>query len=245
MAESKWLRIFHQSAARTELVCFPPAGGAASAYHALSGALTPAVQVLAVQYPGRQDRLGDRLIESIDDFACAAAAEVKQRSGKPIAVFGHSMGATVAFETARALEAAGLELTHLFVSGRIPPHRSLGTSLHKGSDNDLLDRLEKLANEPEQVQMLRDMPEIAEMILPAVRSDYKAVETYQFSGDTPCLSCPLSVFVSEDDPTVTLDEAKEWERYSRGPFTLEVFPGRHFYLDVHTAKVAESIRRRL
>lgn len=243
--DSKWLRTFHQAAAKTELVCFPPAGGAASAYHALSGELAPSVQVLAVQYPGRQDRLSEPLVDSIDDFARAAATEIGSRNSKALAIFGHSMGATVAFETARALAAAGKEITHLFVSGRIPPHRSLGTSLHQGSDDDLLDRLEKLANEPEQVQMLRDMPEIAEMILPAVRSDYKAVETYQFAGATPCLSCPLTVFISEDDPTVTLDEAKEWESYSSGPFAIEVFPDRHFYLDIHTADVAEAIRRQL
>ncbi|AEF42429.1 thioesterase II family protein [Hoyosella subflava] len=246
MADSQWLRTFHQAtAAKTELVCFPPAGGAASVYHALSAELMPSVRVLALQLPGRQDRLGDPMIDDITQLATAAATAIGSRNGTPVALFGHSMGATVAFETARALEGAGAELGHLLVSGRIAPHQTLDTAIHEGSDEALISELERLANDPASVQILREMPEIAEMVLPAVRNDYKAVETYRFEGDTPCLSCPVTVLVSSDDPTVTLDEVKEWERYTTGEFSVEVFPGGHFYLDEHTGAVAKVVSSRI
>ncbi|WP_149360635.1 thioesterase II family protein [Lolliginicoccus suaedae] len=244
-ASSPWLRTFKTTPGtpRTDLVCFPPAGGSASAYHGLAKELAPGIAVAAVQYPGRQDRLDDPMIDTIEGMASAIAEAItaSRSVGRPLALFGHSMGASVAFETARALHERGAASAHLIISGRIPPHHPRDTAFHKATDADLITELERLANDPASVQILREVPEIAEMVLPSVRNDYKAVETYHYQSATPSLDCPLTVFVADDDPTVTVEQSREWARHTTGPFDLVTFPGRHFYLDEQTEAVAKNI----
>ncbi|MET9854935.1 thioesterase domain-containing protein [Streptomyces sp. NPDC006450] len=65
-----WIRRFHQAPATApRLVCLPHAGGSASYYFPFSAALSPAAQVLAVQYPGRQDRRNDPSLRSVPELA--------------------------------------------------------------------------------------------------------------------------------------------------------------------------------
>lgn len=102
-----WVRRFHPDGrdAAHRLICFPHAGGSASFYFPVSRALTPGVDVLAIQYPGRQDRRHEPCIDSIAALADALAEEVRPWCDRPVTFFGHSMGATLAFEVARRLEA--------------------------------------------------------------------------------------------------------------------------------------------
>lgn len=111
-----WVRQFHPAgpeSART-VVLFPHAGGGASAYRLLSAALTEAgARVLIVQYPGRQDRAAEPHPGSLSGLAQGAVADLRpQLDGGPLTLFGHSMGAIVAFEAVRALEAAGITVAH-------------------------------------------------------------------------------------------------------------------------------------
>ncbi|MFI6865896.1 thioesterase II family protein [Nocardia sp. NPDC050406] len=243
-----WLRQLRPDPApRTVLVCFPPGGGAVTAYRALSREFGSGIAVFAVQYPGRQDRLGDPVITTLTTLAQQAAADLlRWPTGIRLALFGHSMGATVAYETARQLEAAGRELAHLFVSGRPVPSYAEPGRLHQGSDDALIGDLERLANDPASVQMLRDEPSLAELVLPAVRADYQAVETYRYEpGDK--LRSPISALVSTEDPTTTVTQAKEWGDYTTADFDTATFPGRHFYLDLpeNTRPVVDFVTRRL
>src|SRR4051794_9909349 len=134
-----WLRRFHpapQAAAR--LVCLPHAGGSASYYHPLSAALSPAVEAVAVQYPGRQDRRSEPLVDDLLVLADRLADALADEPG-PLALFGHSMGAVLAFEVARRLEREGREIAALFVSGRRAPTAHRDEWLHRVGDAELLD----------------------------------------------------------------------------------------------------------
>ncbi|GAA3291311.1 hypothetical protein GCM10020295_07820 [Streptomyces cinereospinus] len=105
----EWIRRFHPAPqAAAQLVCLAHAGGAASYFFPVSKALSPAVDVLAVQYPGRQERRRETPFENAELLADAVAEQLADVTGRPLALFGHSLGATVAFEVARRLEAAGI-----------------------------------------------------------------------------------------------------------------------------------------
>ena len=241
-----WLRALRAAPnAHTVVVCFPPGGGSAGAYRALAQQVGQGIAVYAVQYPGRQDRLGDPLVPDLTELAEHVTADLLGWGAVPsLALFGHSMGATVAFEVARRLQREGRDPVQLFVSGRIAPDARYAGRLHVGSDADLIADLERLANDAASVSMLRDDAELAELVLPPLRADYRAVETYVFEPGSP-LRCPVSALLGEDDPTVTIEQAQEWRAHTDGEFEVTTFPGRHFYLDERVAEVAAYLAARL
>jgi pyochelin biosynthetic protein PchC len=235
-----WIRQFHPAPdARTRLVCFAHAGGSASYFFPVSRALAPEVNVLAVQYPGRQDRRTERVIEDVDQLADAMLDEVAALADRPLALFGHSLGATVAFEIARRLQARGIEPLGLFASGRRAPSRHRLGWVHEVGDAELLNEMVKLGGT--DAQLLRD-PELVRMILPSFRGDYRAAETYRFRPG-PVLTCPVYALTGDQDPQVTVDEAQSWRDHTSGRFELRVFPGGHFYLNQHATDVLALIRR--
>ncbi|MFI7000928.1 thioesterase II family protein [Nocardia sp. NPDC050175] len=242
----EWLRILRSEATpRHHLLCFPPGGGPVTAYRDVAKRFGAGILVAAVQYPGRQDRLGEAAITDLEALADRIAEEVL-RLGivDGLALFGHSMGATVAFETARRLERKGQAVTTLFVSGRPAPTFVETKQLHLGTDSDLIADLERLAADPAPIQMLRDEPSLAELVLPAVRGDYQAVETYRYTPGDP-LTADIAALVSIEDPTMAPEQADEWRDFTTGTFSRATFPGGHFYLDEQPAEVAEVVAQRL
>ncbi|MEU2038693.1 thioesterase II family protein [Nocardia niwae] len=246
ITDSAWLRTLRSAAAvRQNLLCFPPGGGSATAYRDLAQRFGAGVAVFAVQYPGRQDRLSEEPITDLVELADRIAREVlAQGRIERLSLFGHSMGATVAFETARRLERAGQPVATLFVSGRPAPEFEETQRLHLASDDELIDDLARLASDPAPLELLRAEPGLAELVLPAVRADYRAVETYRHRAENP-LRADIAALVSTEDPTMRPEQADEWRAHTSGGFERATFPGGHFYLDEHGAEVAGFLARHL
>src|SRR5215471_3421821 len=136
-----WLRRYHPcDDGGPQLVCFPHAGGSASYFFPLSALLAPDVEVLAAQYPGRQDRRHEPGVESIDALAASLAPLLNRPRERPYAFFGHSMGAVVAYEVCRRMSASGVPGPDLLIaSGRRAPSRYRPSDVHRRSDEGLLD----------------------------------------------------------------------------------------------------------
>ncbi|WP_344866597.1 thioesterase II family protein [Planomonospora alba] len=235
---SLWIRRFNPAeGARARLVCFPHAGGSASFYFPLAQTMPPSVEVVAVQYPGRQDRRHERPIDDIAELADRIAGELAPWTDLPLALFGHSLGATLAFEVARRLERSGTVPIGLFASGRRAPSRHRDERVHQGDDRALLAQLKRLNGTDAQV--FGD-EEVVRMILPALRSDYRAAETYRYRPG-PRLSCPVYALTGDDDAMVTVEEASAWGEHTSGPFELRVYPGGHFFLTAHAASIRDLV----
>lgn len=234
-----WIRRYHQAPdSPVQLVCFAHAGGSASFFFPVAKALAPAIDVLAVQYPGRQDRRTEPNIDNIPDLADAVFPALRPLADRPLAFFGHSMGAILAYEVALRLEKDGAPpLTLMYASGRRAPSRYRDESVHTRDDAGIVDELRKLSGT--NADLLGD-PETLEMILPAVKADYTAVETYEH---TPGLtvSCPIIAVIGDTDPRVTSDEAKSWAEHTTGSFELRTLPGGHFYLVDQAPQVIKLI----
>ncbi|MET7572878.1 alpha/beta fold hydrolase [Streptomyces sp. NPDC005492] len=233
-----WIRRFRPAGhASARLVCLPHAGGAASYYLPVAKALSPGVEVLTIQYPGRQERRLERLRETVAELADEITEVIRPLTEQPLYLFGHSLGATVAFEVARRLEAEDVKLAHLFVSSRRAPDLNRNERVYERSDQDLIKQIRSLAGTAPDIF---DDPEMTAMVLPAIRSDYKAAETYVYAPG-PKLTCPVTAFIGDADPMVSAAEANSWERHTDGPFQLRIWPGGHFYLDTHAADVISKI----
>lgn len=239
----KWLRRFERAPdARARLVCLPHAGGSASFFFPLAKALAPAVEVLAVQYPGRQDRRHEPPVDSIAGLTNRLLEVLRSVDDRPLALFGHSMGAIIGYEVALRMTDAGLPApVHLFASGRRAPSRYRDDDFRGVSDDRLVAELRKLGGS--DAAMLAD-PELLAMVLPAIRSDYRAVETYRHEPGRR-LDCPVTVFTGDRDPRVSVEEARAWEEHTTGPADLRVLPGGHFFLVDQAAPIIATVTEKL
>lgn len=239
---STWFRRFTTPGNGPRLVCFPHAGGSATAYRSLAHALPAHLDVVAVQYPGRQDRYREAPFTALDRLAEALAEELTlmlaSDPGRPYALFGHSMGSLVAFETALQLARGTLPgPQRLFVSGRGAPDVPAKARYDLYGDADVLAEVRRLGGTD---QSMLDDPDIMEMVLPALRADYQALGSYRWrAGET--LTVPATVLVGDDDPMVTVEEAHTWRAHTSGDVTVKVFPGGHFYLFDHLDAVAAAV----
>ncbi|WP_352235706.1 alpha/beta fold hydrolase [Lentzea sp. NBRC 102530] len=238
-----WIRRFHPNPdANVRLVCLPHAGGSASFYYPVSESLTPEVEVLAVQYPGRQDRRNEPCVESVTELADLIVEALDPWSDeRPIALFGHSMGATVAFEVARGLERRGRPPVALFASGRRAPSRYRDDQVHLKDDRAIVEELQTLSGTDSRLLGNEDL---LRLVIPVVRADYKAVETYRCEPGAK-VSCPVSVLVGDSDPKATIEEARAWSEHTASAFELQVYPGGHFYLSAHQDRVTDLLLDRL
>ncbi|KNB49788.1 thioesterase II family protein [Streptomyces caatingaensis] len=212
---------------RRQLVCFPHAGGTASFYRPWRAALPPDVELLVVQYPGREDRLTEPFAESMDELVAGVSAELPAELDLPFRFFGHSMGALVAYETTRQWERMGLpEPGHLVVSAQYAPDALPAGDIHLGTDDDVLAEAERLGGTGPEV---RRTPELASLVAALVRADYQVLETYRPSDGEP-VGVPLTALGAKDDPEVRPEDVAGWSAFTTGAFALRLFPGGHFYL---------------
>ncbi len=237
-----WLRRYEPAEnASVSLVCFPHAGGSAGFFVGMSRALAPAVDVIAVQYPGRQDRFGEPALDSITGLADQISDQLRGSQPRQLAFFGHSMGATVAFEVMRRLEAVqGDTPIRLFASGRRAPSITTGSSLHSLSDDEFIAELSRLS--ADELPFADD--ELLRAALPTLRADYKAIEAYPYTPDA-LMSCPVTAFVGAHDPITSVEQASAWRNHTREHFDLRVFPGGHFYLLAQAEQLFHEVRLRI
>ncbi|ARP74541.1 thioesterase [Streptomyces pluripotens] len=239
-----WARRYHQApGSAVRLICFPHAGGSASFYFPMSTAFAPGADVIALQYPGRQDRRLEPCLTDIEELADRITGTLLQLDEKPTLFFGHSMGAVLAFETAWRLErkGSGAAPRALIASGRRAPSTHRPETVHQRDDDGIIAELKLLNGTDAQVL---GNEEILRMALPAIRGDYEAIEKYR-CDEQRRVHCRITTLTGDADPRTTVEEAAAWERHTDGAFRLEVLPGGHFFLTNQQAAVTSLVSREL
>ncbi len=227
--------------ARLRLFCFPYAGGGTAVFRGWADRLPPEIEIRVAQLPGRETRLSEAPFTSIHRLAAALAEAFT--SDKPFAMFGHSMGAVVSFELARLLrDDHGLEPQQMIVSGcRAPQLNLTSKTTYDLPETEFIEELIALNS------TLRDVmehPELMQLILPSLRADFEAVQTYSYSPAPP-LSCPLTAFGGLADPEVTREDLEGWGEQTRGDFKVRLLPGDHFFLHSSPAEFFQALSREL
>lgn len=209
------------------LFCFPFAGGAASVYREWQTSLPQFVEVCPVQPPGRETRLAERPRAQLSTLIEELSVNLAPLLDKPYALFGHSMGALIAFEFARASRRRGFAPPmHLFASGRRAPHVPPNKPhLHRLPDPEFLGRIRDYNGTPEEVLA---SAELMAILLPVLRADFTMIETHHYVEEPP-LPCDLSVLGGVDDAESADGRLEAWARHAAGRFRLRLFPGGHFF----------------
>lgn len=231
----RWLRLGPTPAeTRYRLFCLPYAGGGASIFRQWPRSAPPWLQVCPVQLPGREDRFGEPAHDDVGALIQALGPVIAALGDRPFALFGHSMGALIAFELTRALRRLGhAGPAHLFVAGRNAPRvPDMSPPIHDLPGPAFIERLRSLGGTPEGVF---ESAELMALISPLLRADFALNERYRYTEDAP-LDCALTVFGSREDDMVSHQGLLAWRDETTGPCELVMLPGGHFFVhDQHEA----------
>jgi medium-chain acyl-[acyl-carrier-protein] hydrolase len=231
----QWFNISRrQPPARARLFCFPYAGGGAPIYRNWSQSLPAEIEVCAAQLPGRGSRIKETPFSDLSEMVAVIAEAIVPYLDLPVAFFGHSMGAMIAFELARKLrETQNMQPAHLFISGRRAPQVPKDDPIsHNLPEPELLKELQRLNGTPAEVL---EHPELMQLMLPLLRADFSVVETYRYRPGAP-LDCPVTVFGGLQDPEVSREHLEAWGEQTNAGFSLRMLPGDHFFLNTPSAQ---------
>jgi medium-chain acyl-[acyl-carrier-protein] hydrolase len=226
--------------AELTLYCFPYAGGGASAFRRWKEDLPRRVEVARIQLPGRENRIRERPLSSMHEVAPALAEGILQSADRPFAFYGHSLGARIAFETARALRRKGsAQPCHLFVGASDAPQFPWPHPLlHQLPEDEFIDAMQqRYGGVPQQII---DDPELRALLIPTLRADVELMETYRYTPEPP-LECAVTAFAGAKDNMVSRDMVDGWRDQTNKRFQLYLIPGNHFFLHAAQKKLLDVI----
>ncbi len=244
-ATNTWFaRIRPNPNARLRLFCVPYGGGTAQVYLRWPDGLPADTEVWSVNLPGRGRRMMEPPLRSISSIVQPMVQALMPLLDKPFAFFGHSMGSLVSFEVVRQLRRLGKPLpSYLFASGCFAPHIPDPHPIHHLPDAEFIKELRELNGMPTEV-LAND--ELMELVLPSLRADFTATETYTCNEESP-FPFPMSVFGAVQDPLTTPELLEAWRQYTSGRFSLRMLPGDHFFLISHEklllSMISEDLRQ--
>lgn len=197
-----------------------------------------------MELPGRAARLREAPFRRVRELAATLAASLEEYQGEPLAFFGHSLGALLAFEVVREMRRRGAPPPlHLFVSSRRGPRiPEAEGAIHGLPDAAFVEEVQRRYDAiPDEV--LRE-PELMQLLLPILRADFEMLETYEYAAEEP-LDCPITAISGLEDSRVSLEALEAWGLETSGSFQTRRFPGGHFYFREADGELAELVRRTL
>lgn len=239
---SPWIPFPPAQGARLRLLCFPCAGQGASAYRPWQRLLAPDIDVVPVQLPGREGRATEEPYRAMDRLMDGLLPVLREQTRGPYALFGHSLGAMVAFEAARRLEAEGRAPVRLTVAAQRPPHvPSERAPLHDLPYAAFMTMLGLYGQVP--VELFDDRAAL-DLAATGLRADFALVETYTPARD-PRLTCPVTALAGLADGSIPPASMRGWQAVTEGQFTFRPVPGGHFFVNERTEEIVGLLRAAL
>ncbi len=232
------------ASARVRLYCFHHAGGSAAVFNAWARALGDRpIELAAGQLPGRNG--GGPASPTLAAIVARFADAIARANAPPFALFGHSLGALVAFEVARELRArVAAAPVHLFVSGAFAPQHPNRAAPLRSIESDA-EFLEAVAKQYGGIPgIVLEQAELWATVVPALRADLTLTETYTYLPGSP-LDCPIAAYAGASDPIVPAAALREWRLQTTGEFSCRLFEGHHFYINRARDALLDDIAGRL
>lgn len=223
------------------LFCFSYAGGNASTYRDWHKQLPEDIEVCSIQLPGRGTRFKEAAYTDLDALLTDLAKQIEPLTDIPYALFGHSMGAQVAFELVRKFQEKNVHLPScLIVSGRRAPQlKKQVKPIYTLPENEFREEIRRLNGTPTEAL---NNPELMDIVSPILRADFQLIETWEYQPSEP-LDVPLLALGGIKDSQVSLDDLEDWKNVTNGPFCLELFSGDHFFINQATESLLNTVRQ--
>lgn len=225
------------------LLCLPCAGASASMYLRWNRFLPNWINLLPLELPGRGTRLNEALVEDFDTLVQVILNDYKAHMQQPFALFGHSMGALLAYGISDVLvkescTSKQVTLPEIMLLSACPsPDKCDPSRFPDTHDRDAL--ITNLREQGGTVEALFDCPELLDMTLNILAADYRLLQGFQFQK-----SLPLPVFMqilSGKSDDISSEKLSSWQNHSNKTLTLHEFNGGHFYIQDQQKLVLEHI----
>jgi len=230
---------------KIKLFCFPYAGGGAAAFNKWKQYLDKQIQLQPVELAGRGKRIYDPLYKSIDDAVNDVYNKIfPDLNREPYALFGHSMGGIIAYELAYKIRENGLpNPLHVFFSGRGAPHIPDEDEewWHDLPDAEFKEKILELGGTPKE---FFEHPELLEVLLPMLRTDFKIAETYRHNGEVNPLDYNITVFIGKDED-FEAERVHGWREHTKQVCSIHYFEGEHFFIHEKTLELVKIINNTL
>jgi medium-chain acyl-[acyl-carrier-protein] hydrolase len=223
------------------LFCFPYAGGSSSdaIFREWANALPDDVELAVLEMPGRARRMAEPFETSLFRLVERLLPVFASCTDRPFAFFGHSLGAIVAYELARALSAAKMPCPSLLmVSAKQAPHKPYTRRLFDLPRDQFILALRELNGTPDEVLQNE---ELLDIVVSVLRNDLEMAFKYRFVG-APLRGIPIHAFGGKDDPHVEIESILAWDSHTDLPFRSEIHPGGHFYIQQESK---DAVRERI
>jgi medium-chain acyl-[acyl-carrier-protein] hydrolase len=212
------------------LYCFPWSGASSSVFRSWADRMPSHIDVVPVQLPGRGSRSSEppsvRLAPLARQISLALEAELSDYPNSRIALYGHSFGSLLAYETASWLETRGIYPELVVLSGSRPPTVAPRHQLHQLPDKDLLIKIELMGGiRPERLRNV----EFLDYLMPLVRADLTACETHR-SAEKTGLRSPVAAWAGNDDWYAPQEDTMQWRWLAKQDFRHRLFNGGHFFI---------------
>jgi len=223
------------------LFCFHHSGGGASAYYPWVDHISPYIEMVAIQLPGRESRFTEPLTNNLNYIIKELNEGFDIYKDKPFFVFGHSLGGIIAFEFVKSIhQHYSLYPRHIIISATKAPHFPFRMKPLSPLDDEALKEELKAYNGINERILEND--ELLSLFLPIIRSDFSISEKYCSADVTP-LPCNILHLSGSQDWTVNEEEIQGWATHTSGKFEHISFPGGHFFLKDHQRDIIKLINQ--
>lgn len=225
------------------LFCIPYAGGSSSTYYRWKDHVDKRIELIPIELSGRGRRFEEPHYSSIEDAVEDMYKSIHSfNDDKPYAIWGHSMGAVIAYELAHLLQKRKRIMPHhLFCSGTSAPDlRVREKQIHNLPDNEFLEEIQKLEGTPNE---FFDNQDLVDLYTPILRNDFKIVEQYRFQEKEAPLQTNLNVLYGDEESFK--DQVRGWERHTNYLCRFYEFQGKHFFIFEHVKSIAKIINESL
>ncbi len=226
------------------LFCFPHAGGATSFFRGWRKLLLPDIDVCPIRLPGRETRADEAPYTRMDTLVADVVEGLLEHTGRPYALFGHSLGTLMAYEVACGLAKAGApDPAALVVAAFRAPHSARRPRrIAALPDDEFVEALAGFGGIPPK---LLGRKETYKFFVPVLRSDFSVAESYPVRTSVTGLTCPVLAVGGDDDSLASRDEIAQWRDAAGGDFGFRMFAGGHFFVQDPPEELVTLVRDHL
>lgn len=245
MTKALWFPYNHSTnSSNLRLFCFGHSGSAASIFRNWQPQFSPCIEIWPLQLPGRETSFSEPLITSLNVLIDKLYPNILPLMEAPFAMFGHSLGALIAFELARKIENSPVKanLRKLFVSAcSAPSVLTNESSIHSLPDEAFL---ETLIHYGAMHPQLLENKDALKVLLPRIRADFSVFETYRYSP-VPPLETPIVALAGQHDTVICEENITAWKNHAKESFSFYSFSGGHFYPQTNLQDLCHMINQHL